>query len=300
MTPCITITPTVTTTYTFTVTDNCGAVATSTITVNINPYPNIQLSADIYNGCAPLCIQFRNGATVQGGTAQYVWTFGTGDTAQEANPIYCYKKNGTFDVTLTATSDSGCSATLKKSGAISVYSRPVAAFAYSPSTLSSINPLVQFTNQSTDINGIQAQWWNFGDGSEISTEMSPSHTYQDTGSYCPSLVVMNEHGCTDTTTNCLVINPAYTLYIPSAFSPNGDGVNDVFQPVGKYIKSFEMYIFDRWGMQLYHTTDITKGWKGTVGGGSNVQQEDTYIYKINVTDAMGVSHSYVGNVSIIK
>ena len=71
-------------------------------------------------------------------------------------------------------------------------------------------------------------------------------------------------------------------------------------PVGKYIKSFEMYIFDRWGMQLYHTTDITKGWNGSVNGGSNVAQEDTYIYKIQVIDSQGNAHSYTGNVSIIK
>jgi gliding motility-associated-like protein len=74
----------------------------------------------------------------------------------------------------------------------------------------------------------------------------------------------------------------------------------VFQPVGKYIKTFEMYIFDRWGMQLYHTTDITQGWKGTVGSGTNIQQEDSYIYKIIVTDAVDVQHSYVGNVNLIK
>jgi gliding motility-associated-like protein len=61
-----------------------------------------------------------------------------------------------------------------------------------------------------------------------------------------------------------------------------------------------MYIFDRWGMQLYHTTDITKGWNGTVGGGSTVAQEDTYEYKIKVTDAQNKEHAYVGNVTLIK
>lgn len=61
-----------------------------------------------------------------------------------------------------------------------------------------------------------------------------------------------------------------------------------------------MFIFDRWGMQLYHTTDITRGWNGTVNGGSNIAQEDGYIYKIIVTDAQDAQHSYVGNVSIIK
>jgi len=111
---------------------------------------------------------------------------------------------------------------------------------------------------------------------------------------------MDSHGCTDTATNCLVINPVFTLYIPSGFSPNGDGKNDVFQPVGKFIKSFEMYIFDRWGMQVYHTTDITKGWNGSVKGGSSIAQEDSYEYKISVTDSQNKEHSYTGQINLIK
>jgi gliding motility-associated-like protein len=196
---------------------------------------------------------------------------------------------------------------LRKTDLINVYHRPAAAFTYSPQAISILTPTVQFTDQSsgTDQTGIVSWMWNFGDPSaspEKATSKleNPSHTYGDTGSFCASLTVMNSHGCTDTTTNCLVIEPAFTLYIPSAFSPNGDGLNDVFQPVGKYIKTFEMYIFDRWGMQLYHTTDITQGWKGNVNGGSNIAQEETYIYKILVTDSQGNAHSYTGNVSIIK
>jgi len=113
------------------------------------------------------------------------------------------------------------------------------------------------------------------------------------------MIAMDEHGCADTATNCFVIEPDYQLYIPSAFSPNGDSKNPTFQPKGQYIKSFEMYIFDRWGMQVYHTTDITKGWDGSVGGG-NISQEDTYIYKIQVTDAQKHEHAYVGSINVLK
>jgi gliding motility-associated-like protein len=111
---------------------------------------------------------------------------------------------------------------------------------------------------------------------------------------------MNNHGCMDTITNCLVIEPAFNLYIPSAFTPNGDGKNEVFKPMGQYVKSFEMYVFDRWGMQLYHTKDINQGWNGTVNGAGTVCQEDTYIYKITVMDSEGNQHSYVGNVTLMK
>ena len=60
-----------------------------------------------------------------------------------------------------------------------------------------------------------------------------------------------------------------------------------------------MYIFDRWGMQLYHTTDINKGWDGSVGSGGTAQ-EDTYVYKILLPILEGKQHTYIGNVTLFK
>jgi gliding motility-associated-like protein len=300
-TPCITVSPAASITYSVTVADNCGTVTTASAALNINPYPAVGLLADVYQGCSPLCIQFHNTTSNAGATAQYVWTFGNGDTLQSRNPIYCYTNSGSYDITLTVTSDSGCSSTLKKVDLITVYNKPVAAFTLSPQPTTILNPTIQFTSLSTDKYGISEWLWNFGDGTDSnSTAADPSHTYQDTGKYCATLIAMNAHGCVDTVTNCLVIGPDYSFYIPSAFSPNGDSKNETFQPKGQYIKSFEMYIFDRWGMKLYHTTDITKGWNGTVGSGSTVAQEDTYVYKIFITDSQGKQHSYIGNVTLLK
>src|SRR6202034_706356 len=123
---------------------------------------------------------------------------------------------------------------------------------------------------------------------------TPSHTYLDTGVYCAQLIVENYKGCIDTITQCLEILPLYTLYIPSAFTPNGDGLNETFKAKGTYIKSFEMYIFDRWGMELFHATDINDGWPGTVRSGTTICQEDVYVYKITATDWSNTQHNYIG------
>jgi gliding motility-associated-like protein len=61
-----------------------------------------------------------------------------------------------------------------------------------------------------------------------------------------------------------------------------------------------MYIFDRWGMELYHTNDINKGWNGIVKGGSVICQEDSYVYTITATDWSNEKHSYVGEFTLIK
>ncbi|HWY98086.1 MAG TPA: gliding motility-associated C-terminal domain-containing protein, partial [Bacteroidia bacterium] len=129
----------------------------------------------------------------------------------------------------------------------------------------------------------------------------PIIAYTDTGTYCASMLVINKHGCIDSINGCIDIQPLYTFYIPNAFSPNNDGLNEVFLPKGSYICGFEMYIFDRWGQQLYHTTDINKGWNGKIGNGSIPVQEDTYIYLINTTDCVNhANHEYIGNVYVIK
>ena len=145
-------------------------------------------------------------------------------------------------------------------------------------------------------------WWNFGvpGNDTVSNLQNPTYSYWDTGSYCAQEVVMNVHGCVDTTTNCLTIVPIYALYIPSAFSPNGDGKNEVFKAEGNDVKNFEMYIYDRWGMQLFHSTDINDGWPGTVKGGGTVCQEDTYVYVISAFDNKNQKHSYIGAVSLVK
>ncbi|HEY1646082.1 MAG TPA: T9SS type B sorting domain-containing protein, partial [Candidatus Saccharimonadales bacterium] len=189
--------------------------------------------------------------------------------------------------------------TLKRVDMVTIYSPPKAAFTYSPQPASIETPRVQFINNSTDIYGIAYQWWTFGDESDsTSNAINPVHTYHDTGTYCATLIVMNNGGCMDTVTNCLVIEPAFKLYIPSAFTPNGDGRNEVFQAVGQYVKSFEMYVFDRWGMELFHSISINQGWDGTYKGG--ISQEDVYVYKIIVIDSEDNQHSYVGNVTLLK
>ena len=299
----ITVMPTTTTTYTVTYTNNCNTVSAN-VTVTVFPLPVPLFSTDVAQGCAPLCIQFRNLSTVSAGKlVQWQWAFGNGDTSDIQTPVYCYPKPGDYDVTLTTVSNYGCSSTLKILDYIKVYSSPNANFSVSPQPTTIMSPTIQFTDKSTDTYGIVYWNWNFGDNKDslLGVSENPSHTYSDTGTFCVKLGVENIHGCTDTMTDCLIISPLFTLYIPSAFTPaDVNGLNTIFMAKGNDIKSFEMYIFDRWGMQLFHSTDINNGWNGTVKGGNSVCQEDTYVYIIKATDSKNVDHSYTGTVTLLK
>jgi gliding motility-associated-like protein len=263
----------------------------------------VAFDASAYNGCAPLCVQFGDQSSAGADSiSSWAWNFGDNTTSNSPNPIHCYTTSGSFPVSLTVTSDSGCSATFfDNSNPVNVYTRPVAAFTYSPDPVTIKSPAVQFTDQSTDAYGSIIAWqWIFrGFPDSITSSLqNPVQKFGDTGTFCINLTVTNLHGCTNTTTQCFDIASQYTLFIPDAFTPNADGVDDIFIPKGMYVKTFEMYIFDRWGMKLFYSGNINNGWDGTAGG--KQCQEDAYVYLINTTDVAGNPHYYTGKVILLR
>ena len=296
--------PLVTTTYTVLLTDGCGDTASSKVVITVLPPPVVSFMADTLNGCYPLCVKFIDNSTVAGGTITSAnWTFGDGGTSTAiTDTTYCYNNPGVFTVSLSVKGSDGCSASETIPNYITVYSHPVANFTFSPQPANIMQPTIYFTDQSTDAYGIANWFWQFGDGSDSSGIIkNPQHTYADTGWYCVNLQVTNMHGCTADTDKCLYIEPFFAIYVPNAFTPNGDGLNDLFTAKAVGIKKYEMWIFDRWGMQLYHCTDINNGWNGKVQNGSGVIcEEDTYVWLIEVEDVFDKNHRYVGRVSIIK
>lgn len=296
----ITVSPSSTTVYTVTLQGACGN-RTDTMTLFVNPLPNVGFSSNLPGGCAPLCINFRD--LTSGSISYWSWQFGNGDSSDKENPLYCFPAPGTYGVTLTATSNAGCSSTLSVPSMITVYSKPASNFTESPQPATIVYPNIQFTDASSDKYGIIYWQWIFGDNGDTvgSILENPSHIYGDTGTYCPTLITTNIYGCSDSITHCLIIAPDYTLYIPNAFTPGQiNGLNNFFTAKGSYISNFEMYIYDRWGMQLYHTTDINKGWNGAINNTGNVCQEDTYVYVIKVKDVSGNVHNYLGKLSLLK
>ena len=302
----IQVTPVTTTVYTVVINDGCGTPAVKdSVTITVLPVPVVNLKADTLQGCYPLCVTFTNLATVTGGAtiASYNWSFGDGNSSTQPNPSHCYTKPGVYSVSLSVVSSNGCIASFSIPNYITVYSHPVANFSLSPQPTNIMNPTIYFVDHSTDAYGIINWFWQFGDGTDsIGFVRNPQHTYGDTGSYCVNLQVTNFHGCVADTTECLEIEPFFVIYVPNAFTPNGNGVNDLFTAKGVGILQYQMWIFDRWGQQIYTTTDIYGGWDGKVqNGASGAQaQEDTYVWLIEVTDVFHKQHRYVGRVSLIK
>ena len=95
-------------------------------------------------------------------------------------------------------------------------------------------------------------------------------------------------------------NKPYTFYIPNAFTPNGDGVNDEFFGKGENIVNYDMWIFDRWGTMIFHGNDINVKWDGRINGAGDIAQQDVYVWKVRLTDVFNKKHDYIGTVTLVK
>ncbi len=294
----VTVSPTATTTYTVTLTDNCGSPsATNTVQVTVNPLPIVTFAADTLYGCAPLCVNFTNNTA---NSSTCMWTTSAPSSSSNCNYSYCFNNPGSYNVTLQVTDNNGCSSQLTLNNYINVYAQPTAAFTMSPQTTTIMDPTICFTNNSINANSYT---WFFGDSANsTSTLVNPCFTYTDTGTYCVKLAVKTNNNCVDTIINCLIIEPDVAIYVPNAFTPNGDSWNNTFFPQGVGIdpNQFEMWIFDRWGNLIWHTTTWGQGWDGRANGGKDIAQEDVYVWKIVCRDVNSLKHSLIGHVTLIK
>ena len=203
---------------------------------------------------------------------------------------------GVKTYSLTSATDAlGCEAKINNSKAVvTINQRPNARFAINKNRTSILEPEITITDLSiaTDI-----WFWDFGDSSSLYIGPNPgSYTYKDTGTYNITLIAAN-NACGDTTSLPVRIFMPYSMYVPSAFTPNGDGLNDKFAPEGEGFLNFDMSIFDRWGNRIYYTTDIKQGWDGKANGGDLVSM-NSCVYVINIVALDKKTYSYSGTITI--
>ncbi|MFN8166908.1 MAG: PKD domain-containing protein, partial [Bacteroidia bacterium] len=277
--------------------DGCSPVVHNQVQIIVNPLPQVDFIPHLLNGCTPVEVDFSN-MYPQAAGSQYNWNLDDGTVSQDENPSHTYVAPGTYDVSLTITSPEGCIATQTVEDVVTVYGFPDAAFLQSDNSVSIFTPVVTFTDNSTDAISWQ---WDFGDGSTAVDIENPVHEYADTGTYLVRLIVANQGGCVDTTYGYVYVEQEFTVYIPNAFTPNGDGVNDSFVANGIGWTAYEMWIMDRWGKELFHSTDRTYQWDGSYySNNSTLCQNDVYEYIIKVTDYKNQSHKFIGHVTLVR
>ena len=148
-------------------------------------------------------------------------------------------------------------------------------------------PEVQFTNESENTSNLL---WDFGTGDTTSVE-NPLYLFTNHGEWDVMLTAWNENGCTDEVTHVVTITNEFNVYVPNTFTPNGDGLNDVFKPefiTAKDIEFYKLSIFNRWGEVIFETTDPMEAWSGNVRGGDYFTDSGVYTYQLllKMTDSV--------------
>ncbi len=181
-----------------------------------------------------------------------------------------------------------CSNTIEDS--ILVFPLPPVEFTVDPKAAFLENAKFEFTDLSpTAI----SREWTFGDG-QISTVKSLSHVFKDTGNFDVKLIIQDKNGCKNNSADHVYVGENFSFFVPNAFTPNADGLNDFFSGIGTGIKEYHLRIIDRWGKTAYTSNDIGSPWPG------NGCPDDTYIYIISLKDMLDFPHDFKGSVSIIK
>lgn len=267
---------------------NNGCYDTVEYQITVNPVPVADFSPIV--ACENMPTDFYDESTIgTGSIVSWVYDFGT-TTSTDQNPTYTYSSSGTQFITLTVTSDLGC--TDDTSMVINVFAGPTADFAYTPDPAMVGEP-IQFTDESI---GSTVQWyWDFGD-SQADNAQNPIHNYSAGGDFTVLFIVTDANGCIDTVER--IVPVALPPVLPTGFSPNGDGENDVFLIRGGPFKEVDFKVYNNWGELIFTSTDAAIGWDGTYQGAEAPLGVYTWTFTVKLANDTIVQES--GDVTLIR
>jgi gliding motility-associated-like protein len=281
--------------------EESGCEETFYFQYQVYPDPLAAFSVDNNNGCQPVEVNFTNISSNLENPV-YNWDFGDGTTETQVNPTHTYTDPGRYSVTLTVTNSTGCTNTLTINDLIEVYEVPVADFVADPEAATIDNPTINFSEEvNIPFSIIQ---WDFGDDTPVSFDENPRHTYGAPGTFMVVMYTETEHGCWDRDTLEIGIVEDIKIFVPNAFSPNGDGLNDCFSvggTTGDLIDVFRVIIYNRWGKEILDAKieDPDCVWDGKDKDG-NLVPGDTYVFRIFGQNIRGAKKVYEGMVMLVK
>lgn len=277
--------------------DGCtqpGAV--EIVTVPVFPTPPLAVFPADTVGCVPLLVNFRD--TTVPTPVSYAWDFGDPNSPSNfstmASDTHTYHSSGVYQALLNLTSQDGC--TYAQPINVTVHPKPVADFIRNPlepTDIEFLDPLVIYEELTIDATSF---WIHFGDGD--SSNISPvEHLYQDSGLFTPFIIAHNEFGCLDTAFGELHVQPHYTFFAPNSFTPNNDGINEVFKVESYGLAEIRLEIFDRWGNQVRIFDDINDTWNGIYRG--KLLPTGVYTWNAVTRDSKGLNHKYQGIIFLV-
>jgi gliding motility-associated-like protein len=279
-------------TYTVQIFSNSGCSAYASNSINITILPNPVAAFNWNSSCLNTLVQFNNLSTVPSGTPLYTWTFGTVGTSNNANPSFIFTQTGTYAVKLKVQMQ-GCSSgdSITKNITISAAVPGV-----------KLPPMDIIKNQPTQITG--RNFVNYQYNWIPSTSLSSSSIYNPVATLSQQQqylirMVSEISGCVTTDTLLVRIFDEPDIWVPKAFTPNGDGKNDVLRPILVQIREFKFFrVYNRWGNLVFESRLPDVGWRGTYK--DKDQPTETYTWVAEGIDINGRTIRRTGATTLIR
>jgi gliding motility-associated-like protein len=270
---------------------NRGSTCSDSIVRFVKIYPEFHADFEIEGlACPKTPIQFVNKvqSTFQPVTF-YNWDFGDGSSSSDANPVHSYDTGGDFVVRFKAGNIKGCTDTASKAYSVLRF-YPFAG----NDTIIVKGESIVFNARGGDI-----YTWSPGTWLNNTNSRNPIGYYPDTTRLDYVVHIATETGCEgDDTINVWVVGQS-AIFVPSGFSPNGDGRNDLLKPIGIGYRNINFFrVFNRWGQQVFYGTAFDEGWDGSFQG--HTSDIGTYYWVLSITDRFGKEHTLKGDSALIR
>lgn len=271
-------------TYCLTLSDGCETPdVQQCFDVSIEQPIPVLMSADMTEDCDPAVFTL----VVVNDEADYAlaqWEISDGNMAVGSEFIYEPAEPGDYDVTLTLTSAAGCVYVQDFPEYLTSHDSPVASFDADPQP--TIVPQTEITFTDLSLGDIIEWEWTFDTLQNLGTssEQNPVFMFPEQfgGLYPVRLTVTDDNGCSNSVTRIVEVIDVFAVYVPNAFTPNNDGINDVLQVSGSDIDNsrFLFQVYDRWGDLIFESTDINDPWLGEVHSGTHYAMDGMYTWRV--------------------
>ncbi len=290
--------PITTTNYTVTLNDGCETPAVSDqVTIEVLEYPDFTINKDAKNYFTPTDVIFwLESNEIEGYDIN--WKFNNQSVSQAIRDTIEMKYLGNYNLTLNLTSPQGCNFKFQEDSFIQIKPYPIAEMSISSRVKKITDPNFKFTNESSHYNSIE---WII-DETRVFTDEEFTVNLDSIKCYPVQLVAISDAGCTDTTTSSVCVEDIFKFVVPSGFTPNGDGINEGFIPqvANIDVSTFNFWVFDRWGEQIYHTKNPNEPWNGRRNNTMRDAQIDVYVWVFEANDIWGFRQYRVGTISLIR
>ena len=262
--------------------------------IEINPNPIIKIQS-IKPVCLGKTTEFSSLSSIaKGQIVDYSWDFGDNTFGKDSSVTHIYTNDGLYTIILNAKSDKGCSASKTFPSAAEVYALPVADFDHNLEEGEQNNSLLKFKNMSTP--QPLKSLWNFASFGKAINDTTLS--IEDTVTVKTSLMVTDINGCIAQINKSVFASGPMLLFIPNAFTPNKDQLNDFFNPSGRIsVQQYQLSIYNRWGELLFESNDPKMAWDGNYK--NETCPQDVYTYWIDLVDVFGKRKTYRGTFTLL-